>query len=235
MARPLRRFSVGRGLDPAKLALVAFGGAGGLHACRLADLVGIPSVIIPAEAGVLSAEGMLLMPEIYEQDLALPLPLEGSGETQILETVRNLIQQKSEKMKGECKGQGFVSLRFQGSDTEFWVPAQTGLLQSFHKRFQQRFGFTQDLGVECLRIRIRVEISPSLRQKRTKQILKDQSSRLSSSTNPIPAKGFLERTHLGVKPREGFFVILDPNTTTVVEKGWAARLHPNGCIILHKT
>jgi N-methylhydantoinase A len=59
MARAIRLVSVGRGHDPRRFALVAFGGAGPLHACRLAELLDIPSVVIPPRPGVLSTSGLL--------------------------------------------------------------------------------------------------------------------------------------------------------------------------------
>src|SRR6185369_11704463 len=59
MARAIRLVSVGRGHDPRRFALVAFGGAGPLHACRLAELLDIPAVVIPPRPGVLSTWGLL--------------------------------------------------------------------------------------------------------------------------------------------------------------------------------
>ncbi len=63
MARALRRVSVERGIDPRTCALVAFGGAGPLHACALADLLGMRTVLVPPHAGVLSALGLAIAPE----------------------------------------------------------------------------------------------------------------------------------------------------------------------------
>ncbi len=234
MARPLRRFSVGRGLDPAGLALVAFGGAGGLHACRLAELVGIPTVLVPPEAGVLSAEGMLMMPELLEQDRALPLSLEEKGETQILETVDALIQQLGRQTTRGFRSKGFASLRYQGSDMELWVPAEKGMKEAFHQRFQKRFGFTQDLGIECLRVRACIEIAPSQRRERTHRILQDLPPQPSSPAPKTAEEGFRTRDQIGPSPTAGPFAILDPNTTTIVEPNWTARHHPNGCLVLEK-
>jgi N-methylhydantoinase A len=59
MARAIRTVSVGRGHDPRRFALIGFGGAGPLHACRLAELLDIPTVIIPPRPGVLSTWGLL--------------------------------------------------------------------------------------------------------------------------------------------------------------------------------
>ena len=234
MARPLRRFSVGRGLDPAKLALVAFGGAGGLHACRLAELVGIPTVLVPPEAGVLSAEGMLMMPEILEQDLALPLPLEEKNEALILQKVDSLLQGLRKQTTGESCGEGFVSLRFLGSDTELWVPAGEGLRNAFLQRFSQRFGFTQDLGVECLRVRALLEKEPSHRTERMERLLRNLSTQTPGPTQNQTGGAFRTRDQIGRSPSPGPFAILDPNTTTIVESDWAAHRHLNGCLVLQK-
>jgi len=62
MARACKRVTMARGIDPRELTLVAFGGAGGLHACALADALGCRDVIFPAEPGVLSADGMIDAP-----------------------------------------------------------------------------------------------------------------------------------------------------------------------------
>ena len=60
MEQAVRAVTVERGVDPRELALVAFGGAGPLHACALADALGMPAVVVPPRAGVLSAVGILL-------------------------------------------------------------------------------------------------------------------------------------------------------------------------------
>lgn len=74
MARACKRVSLGRGVDPRELALLAFGGAGGLHACALADELGCPEVIFPAEPGVLSAEGILAAPREESMTWSLHWP-----------------------------------------------------------------------------------------------------------------------------------------------------------------
>ncbi|MEZ4468568.1 MAG: hydantoinase B/oxoprolinase family protein, partial [bacterium] len=74
MARACKRVSMSRGVDPRGLALVAFGGAGGLHACALADALGCAEVIFPAEPGALSAEGILAAPAERSVTRSLHLP-----------------------------------------------------------------------------------------------------------------------------------------------------------------
>ena len=79
MERALRAVSVERGVDPRRLALVAFGGAGPLHACALADALGMPAVIVPARAGVLSAVGLLTAPRRRDLVRSWPNPQDQAG------------------------------------------------------------------------------------------------------------------------------------------------------------
>ena len=79
MEQALRSVSVERGVDPSGLALVAFGGAGPLHACELAEAVGVPTVIVPAAAGVLSAVGLLISPRRREVVRSRPDPGDLTG------------------------------------------------------------------------------------------------------------------------------------------------------------
>ena len=79
MVQAVRVVSVQRGVDPAGLALVAFGGAGPLHACALADALGMPAVVVPPRAGVLSAVGMLAAPRQVDLVRSWPDPADHAG------------------------------------------------------------------------------------------------------------------------------------------------------------
>jgi N-methylhydantoinase A/oxoprolinase/acetone carboxylase beta subunit len=87
MARALRHVSVERGVDPRGLALVAFGGAGPLHACALADELGIEVVLVPPRAGVFSAVGVLCSPRQHEVVHTWPTPLDHTGIDEALATL----------------------------------------------------------------------------------------------------------------------------------------------------
>ena len=78
MLRALRLVSVERGHDPREFALVAFGGAGPLHACELAEELGIAKVLVPAAAGVLSALGLVASDERRDRVRSYVIPLRGS-------------------------------------------------------------------------------------------------------------------------------------------------------------
>ena len=84
MELALRSVSVARGVDPRRLALVAFGGAGPMHACGLADALGMAAVIIPPRAGVLSAVGLLCAPRQHDLVRSWPTPTDHGGITEAL-------------------------------------------------------------------------------------------------------------------------------------------------------
>ena len=79
MTQAVRRVSVERGVDPAALALVAFGGAGPLHGCAVAEALAMPAVVVPPRAGVLSAAGVLAAPRQADVVRSWPTPSDTSG------------------------------------------------------------------------------------------------------------------------------------------------------------
>lgn len=121
MARAIKVVSLERGYDPREYTLVAFGGAGGLHACRLARLLDMRHVVVPQFGGILSAVGMLRAApkRLYSQTVLAPLSTcleEGSDEGQ---RTRRLMRELEERAQAEMGAQGLelqwrVALRYQG-------------------------------------------------------------------------------------------------------------------------
>jgi N-methylhydantoinase A len=120
MLRALRVVSVERGHDPREFALVAFGGAGPLHACALADELEIETVLVPAAAGVLSALGLVASDE--RRDRVVPY-------------VRPLAEVEDLPAPGEA------DLRYAGQSFELTVPIQDGLAEAFHRAHEERYGY----------------------------------------------------------------------------------------------
>jgi N-methylhydantoinase A len=120
MLRALRLVSVERGHDPRELALVAFGGAGPLHACALAEELGTETVLVPAAAGVLSALGLAAADERRDAVRSYVCPL---GEA------------------GELPAEGEAELRYRGQSFELAVPLQPGLADAFHRAHEARYGY----------------------------------------------------------------------------------------------
>ena len=120
MLRALRVVSVERGHDPARFALVAFGGAGPLHACELADELGTTTVIVPEAAGVLSALGLVASDERRDAVRSYVVPLRDAG---------------------ELPRDGEADLRYRGQSFELALPLQADLSSAFHRAHEELYGF----------------------------------------------------------------------------------------------
>jgi N-methylhydantoinase A len=133
MLRALRVVSVERGHDPREFALVAFGGAGPLHACALADELEIGTVLVPAAAGVLSALGLVASDE--RRDHVVPY-------------VRPLAE------VADLPAEGEADLRYAGQSFELTVPIQDHLAEAFHRAHEERYGYA-DHGRELELVAVR--------------------------------------------------------------------------------
>ena len=133
MVRALRVISVEQGLDPRDFVLVAFGGAGPLHACALADELGMETVLVPASAGVLSALGLVAAEERVDAVHSYLLPLAEAE---------------------ELPNEGEADLRYAGQSFELTIPLGPGLADRFHSAHEERYGYadpTQPLELVAVR------------------------------------------------------------------------------------
>jgi N-methylhydantoinase A len=133
MLRALRVVSVERGHDPREFALVAYGGAGPLHACALAAELGIEAVLVPAAAGVLSALGLAAGDERRDHVVSHVRPL---GEV------------------GDLPPDGEADLRYRGQSFELTVPLGDELADRFHRAHEERYGYAdREREVELVAVR----------------------------------------------------------------------------------
>ena len=140
MLRALRVVSVERGLDPRDLSLVAFGGAGPLHACALADELGCADVLVPEVAGVLSALGLAISDERRD-------------------TVRSVVCPLIEV--DDLPESGEVDLRYVGQSFELTVPiGPVDPAEAYHRAHEERYGYAnRDEAIELVAVRT-AEITP---------------------------------------------------------------------------
>jgi N-methylhydantoinase A len=133
MLRALRVVSVERGHDPRDFALVAFGGAGPLHACALAEDLGCAKVLVPEEAGVLSALGLVASDERRDHVTAHVRPV-----TEVAELPR----------------EGEADLRYRGQSFELTVALGGDVTEAFHRAHEERYGYAdRDRVVELVAVR----------------------------------------------------------------------------------
>ena len=123
MLRALRVVSVERGHDPRGFALVAFGGAGPLHACELAEELGMRTVLVPEVAGVLSALGLVACGRAARRGAVVP--------------------RSARTRPGELPRDGEADLRYAGQSFELTVPLQDGLADAFHRAHEEQYGFAE--------------------------------------------------------------------------------------------
>jgi N-methylhydantoinase A len=133
MLRALRLVSVERGHDPREFALLAFGGAGPLHACALAEALEIETVLVPAAAGVLSALGLVASEERRDHVRSYLVPLADAG---------------------ELPSEGEADIRYAGQSFELTVPLGPELAEKFHRAHERRYGFA-DRGRELELVAVR--------------------------------------------------------------------------------
>jgi N-methylhydantoinase A/oxoprolinase/acetone carboxylase beta subunit len=145
MERAIRAVSVERGYDPRDFALLAFGGCGGLHACELADALGMTTVIVPEHAGVLSALGMLAADRRRDYSAGV---LERSDFQQQFA----LLEKRARQDLRRCTVSRYADMRYAGQSYELTIPWNA----SFHEAHEKAYGYAdKSRPVEVVAVRIR--------------------------------------------------------------------------------
>ena len=159
MIRALRVISIERGLDPRELTLVAFGGAGGLHACSLAEELDIGRILVPLAAGVLSALGLAIPDVRHDQVHPLLAGLETADRAEVEACFAGL----EANVRGQLADDTRLSLarladlRYQGQSFELTVAADDleDLAARFHAEHERRYGYRmEDEAVQLVNLRL---------------------------------------------------------------------------------
>lgn len=202
IAQALRRVSVERGVDPRDLALVAFGGAGPLHAAPLAQALGMRAVVVPPRAGVLSAAGLLGAPRQVDLVRSWPTPGSTSGlaeaRAELADRARAQLAATSGAW-GEVAVASSLDCRYAGQSHELVVAE----LADFEHEHRRRNGFARpDAPVEVVALRARASAAPPLHP----------------SLLPPPAR----------RRAEGPCVLVEADTTVFVPAGFVAEVGGGG-------
>lgn len=163
MAGAIKKISVLKGYDPSEYSLVSFGGAGGLHACSLAGLLGIKKIILPEEAGLLSAYGIgqARIERFAEKQILKPLEslegkLDGLMRDLELETIENLLLEGFTMEKIEIRSRK-IFLRYKGQDNSLAVEYENenSLREIFKRNYLSVYGHTagnREIEIEAVRV-----------------------------------------------------------------------------------
>ena len=161
MERAIRVVSVQRGFDPRDFALLAFGGAGGMHACEIADKLDIPTVIVPRYAGVLSALGMLVADVTKDYSLTVLRP----GADAAIELLDRLFEPLVSQAYADLAAEGFsgaaarvertLDVRYAGQSYEITVPCVDGYREEFDRQHARRYGYANpQRAIEVVNLRV---------------------------------------------------------------------------------
>ncbi len=226
MADSIRRISIREGADPKDYALLAFGGAGPLHACDIAAQLGMTTILIPAEAGVLSAFGLhhALIERFAERQILRPL-----DDCVDLETWLDELRDEAASQLGEQASirRRIAELRILGQDStlDLEIGELARLDADFREKYQSVFGYEPDGDQKIELVSLRVIISSPAHR--------DETTTPSPASSPSAANGtFIDRASL--QPGDeisGPKIIQDPFSTLYLKPGWKAHVHPTGTII----
>ena len=175
MEKAIRVVSVERGYDPRDFALVAFGGAGGLHACELAEALNIPWVVVPTLPGALSAFGILVSDVVKDYSRTVlwraldKLPFRRLDQEFALLRRKAQKDFRSEGWHGKMQGRCSIDVRFQGQGYELNVPYTRSLGLAFRREHERRYGYSypsREIELVTLRLRSTVPSAQSGRARR---------------------------------------------------------------------
>ncbi len=253
MANAIRELTVFRGLDPRDYALMAFGGAGPLHAVALAEELEISTVVVPAHAGVLSAWGML------QADYRVDLSASHSGLLGSLDQA--LLESLSEKLSNDAKTTLSIEktgvsshevslaadLRYLGQEYTLTISIanfeegwQDTLKKNFDDAYLIRFGHcNEEEKVEMVNLRVttigyiqRIDHELTRAPENSSPISREQSwSGNDWADTPVYRRDSLPSN----TPIDGPSMVLEPDATTYIPHGWQLRLHERGHLLITKS
>jgi 5-oxoprolinase (ATP-hydrolysing) len=255
MANAIKKISVARGYDVTRYTLQCFGGAGGQHACLVADALGMTQVLVHPLAGVLSAYGMGLADQSVMREASIECRLQAQALPAIEARLQDLGEQARQAL-GQATGQlagaaaiqlrSRVHLRYEGTDSALVVPwgDLAAMTQAFEDAYRQRFAFLmagKALVVEAVSVEAVLPGEAA-----------QEPQRPEHPPRPIPPREVVPVYTTGVdgQPRwhdaalvvredlrpgdviAGPAIVAERNATTVIEPGWQARLTDRDHLLL---
>ena len=244
MARAIRAVSVARGEDPAGYALACFGGAGGQHACLVADALGMTQVLIHPLAGVLSAVGIGLADRSIVREATVALPL---GDTALASALAGLRDAAVAALAAQGVAAGAVDvavqaqLRYARNDQSIEVPwgDADAMRDAFAAAHRQRFGFVSDDALVVERLRVEAIARADDRQLPAPALPATSAAPLDHVAMYLAGADRQVAVHARDTLAAGAMLagpalVIDPVSTVVVEPGWRARVLADGTLLLER-
>jgi 5-oxoprolinase (ATP-hydrolysing) len=239
MANAIKKISVARGYDVTRYTLQCFGGAGGQHACLVADALGMTRVFVHPLAGVLSAYGMGLADQNVIREQAVELPLVAASLPTISDALETLAAaaraelQRQQVNAGESTVHRRVHVRYEGSDSALVVPYgdMAEIEAGFEAAYRQRFAFLMQgkrLVVEAVSVEAVVAgdapHEPRVETHEPREVPRRETVRMYSGGQWLDTALVVREDLRPGDVIPGPAIIAEKNATTVVEPGWEAVL-----------
>ena len=248
MEKAIRVISVERGHDPRDYTLVAFGGAGALHACELAGALEIPRVLVPCFPGALSALGIL------RADVTIVLSRTVRQEAESAKNAKPKLQRAFTALEQEgrkqMRAEGFsggavqvrqtLDMRYLGQSYELSVPFAGDFISAFHLAHEKRYGYF-DRARACEVVNIRARFTARTPKPGLPKLAPGGPSPVAAlvSRSPVLFLGRPKLTKIYDRSRlrsgnriSGPAIITEYSATTLVPPDWSCRVDPNGNLIL---
>ena len=250
MANAIRKVSMRKGYDPSEYALVGFGGAGAQHVCAIADELEISDILVPSNAGLLSAYGLgaAVIEQFAEKQVLGNLselgPMLGSYLENLGEEAKRKLTEKEGVGEDEIQiRKELLFMRIQGQDSTLKIDCRqdTDLRAAFREAYQNRYGhWIEGSEIEVESIRVVASTQPSEMEHLTSVSNTEETEPV--GTKPVQFHGKLMDTPIHI-PRKlpvgssvtGPALILDPYSTIVLEPGWKATVRDDDTLHITKS
>ncbi|MFD1563148.1 hydantoinase/oxoprolinase family protein [Haloarchaeobius amylolyticus] len=245
MTRTIRSVTVERGHDPREFALVAFGGAGPMHAAALADSLSVDQVVVPRPGGVLSAFGLLAADESYDAVRTVGVDLDGADRATLEgvydELVADVLADASDRDAAQVERA--ADCRYAGQSFELTVPVDeafdaAAVADRFHEAHERTYGYAMDESIEVVNLRTTATVpgsEPAISHAGTGDAV------VGSREAHFPEAGARETTVYDWDRLEtgasvaGPAVLEQAESTTVVPPAWTGEILADGTLVMTRT
>jgi N-methylhydantoinase A len=243
--RAVRRVSVARGYDPRDFTLFAFGGAGPLHACEVADRLGMARVLIPRYPGVLCAMGLLVADVKVDESLPILVRANRGIIARLRAMQAELLAKARDDLRREFIADDemsfgiFLDMRYVGQAYELTVPFGNNVMEEFHAAHQNTYGHAmEDRPIEIVNMRVQAtgtmpkpELTPESSNGRNAE-----DAYLGDKKSPFGGiMALYERDALPIGARfSGEALVFQLDSTVYVARGWSARVDGYRNLILER-
>ena len=247
MERALRVVSIERGHDPRNFALVAFGGAGGLHACELAQALAIPRVIVPVMPGALSAYGILVSDVVKDYSRTVVQSLGPKASTVSIRKQFAMLEQRAnrefrdEGWEGGLHFERSADLRYRGQGFELNIAFSPEFVNEFHRQHHFRYGYSHpDRQVELVTLRLRARIKTRHESAKLLPQVKNTAGKMEKRavwfSGRSVASALYERNSLRSGQKvPGPAIVAEYSATTCVLPGSTFRVDPAGNLLIESS